>query len=145
VNAAALAARSLALLGPVGGPVAVHAPARLASALAARAVVADDGMVPAGAVIAFVGEAADADARVRALRAVHAALPVGAPLVVVDHNQPRDVARRVVATLRLALLRLPPSRARYPVAREVLAEGFAVARLELVAGERLQIVLARRR
>jgi hypothetical protein len=70
---------------------------------------------------------------------------VGGALVVVDHNQPRACWRRVVGTALLAARGIPPARARHPVAREVAAHGFAVERLRLAAGERVQLVLARRR
>jgi hypothetical protein len=39
---------------------------------------------------------------------------------------------------------LRPSRARYPAARELAALGFAVERLRLACGERVQLVVARR-
>lgn len=145
MSPARLAARSLALLGPVAGPVTVHAPARLATALAAGVAPARNGVAPAAAVVAFLGDDAGPEVRGRVLHDLQAVLPCGAPLVVIDHNQPRTLGRRVLGALRLALGGLRPSRARYPVAREVLAAGFAVTRLDLAAGERVQLVLARRR
>ena len=147
MTAARLAARCLALLGPPAGPVAIHAPAhpRLAGALAARVPAARDGTPPAAAVVVFYGEPAAADARQLLLSTIHATLPCGAPVVVVDHNQPRTLARRALAALTLALTGTPPSRARYPAARELLAAGFPVARLHLAAGERLQLILTHRR
>ena len=141
---ARLAARCLELLGPLAGPVAVHAPARprVAAALAAGATVARDGVRPAAAVVVFLGAPVDVEARLTTLRRVHAALASGAPLVVVDHNQPRTWGRRMVAAVALALRGHPPRRARHPSARELQAAGFTVARLRLADGERVQLILA---
>ena len=61
-----------------------------------------------------------------------------------DHNQPRVLWRRGLGIVVLAAARFPPSRARYPAARELAALGFAVERLRLACGERVQLVLARR-
>jgi hypothetical protein len=47
--------------------------------------------------------------------------------------------------LALAARGLGPERARHPVAREVHGAKFAVERLRLEDGERVQLVLARRR
>jgi hypothetical protein len=79
------------------------------------------------------------------LDALAARLPGGAPLVVVDHNQPRTWWRRTLGVAGLAVRGLGASRARHPVAREVHERGFAVERLRLACGERVQLVLARRR
>jgi len=68
-----------------------------------------------------------------------------APVVLLDHGQPRALWRRVVGAAVLALRGLGPARARYPAARELAALGFAVERMCLACGERVQIVLARRR
>jgi len=64
--------------------------------------------------------------------------------VLVDHNQPRVLWRRGLGILALAAARCAPSRARYPAARELAALGFAVERLRLACGERVQLVLFRR-
>ena len=77
--------------------------------------------------------------------ALAARLASGAPVVVVDHNQPRSLALRALGVLALAARGLPPERARHPVAREVNGHGFTIERLRLEDGERVQILLARRR
>jgi hypothetical protein len=79
------------------------------------------------------------------LETVARRLPAGAPLVLVDHNQPRAVWRRLVALPWLLAAGLGPARARYPAARELRDAGFGVERLRLEDGERMQIVVARRR
>jgi hypothetical protein len=146
VSPAGLAARATALLGPPAGPVAVVAPgaARLAAALAARLRPAAGTDVPAAAVVAFLGQVARPAERQALLSALRRRLPPGAPLVLIDHNQPRARWRRAVGWLRLGAARLPAARARYPAARELAALGFAVDRLRLTCGERVQLVLARR-
>ena len=143
---ARLAAHVLALLGPVAGPVAVVAPraGRLAAALAAATALESDGARPAAAIVSFLGAPAHPADRQAALRALARRLPAGAPLVLVDHNQPRVLWRRGLGILALAAARCAPSRARYPAARELAALGFAVERLRLACGERVQLVLARR-
>jgi hypothetical protein len=147
VSAARLAAQCLALLGPVNGPVAVLGPraTRLRAALARELPAARDGDVPRGAVMVFLGAAVDPASRQSELRGLEHRLPVGAPLLLVDHNQPRALWRRVPAWVRLALGGIGPARARYPAARELATLGFAVERLRLARGERVQLVLARRR
>jgi len=147
VSPAGLAAHALALLGAGAGPVLVVCPwaPRLAAALAARVPRARDGEVPMGAVVVSLGAAPGPAKRQAALRAVERRLPPGAPLVLVDHNQPRALWRRALAVLQLAVRGLPAARARYPAARELGALGFAVERLWLGGGERVQLVRARRR
>jgi len=147
VRPARLAARAVALLGPLAGPVLVTCPwaPRLAAALALRLPPARDGGAPMGAVVAFLGGAPGPAERQAALRAVEERLPPGAPLVLLDHNQPRALWRRALAVLHLAARGLGPARARYPAARELGALGFAVERLWLDGGERVQLVRARRR
>jgi hypothetical protein len=146
VTAAALAARCLELLGPVPGPLVVLGPPGnpLAVALAARVPLARDREPGAAGVCSFLGEPAVPGARTARLGELAARLPSGAPLVVVDHNQPRAWWRRLVATAALAADGLPPSRARHPTAVEARDTGLAIARLRLVAGERIQLVVARR-
>lgn len=143
---ARLAARARALLGPVAGPVAVVTPraGRLAAALAARHAVASDGTPPAAGIVSFLGAPARPAERQTALSALAQRLPAGAPLVLVDHNQPRALWRRGLGILALAAARLTPSRARYPAARELAALGFTVERLRLACGERVQLVRATR-
>jgi len=145
VSRARLAAHALRLLGPVAGPVAVTAPRRLRAHLASRLVAARDGDVPVAALVAFLGSRARPAARQALLAAVRDRLPASAPVVLLDHGQPRALWRRVVGAAVLALRGLGPARARYPAARELAALGFAVERMCLACGERVQIVLARRR
>jgi len=146
VSPARLAARVRELLGAIPGPVVIACPkaARLGSALAARVRRAGDGEVAAGAVVVFLGAAARPDERQAALRELGRRLAPGAPLVLVDHNQPRARWRRALGVLDLAAHGLGPARARYPAARELAALGFAVERLRLASGERVQLVVARR-
>jgi len=145
VSAARLAARALDLLGPVEGPVVVACPARLAAAIAPHRAVAADGAVGSGAVVAFLGAAVAPAERHAVLTAVARRLAPGAPLVVLDHNQPRTWWRRLAGAAVLAARALPPARARYPAARELAALGFVVERLRLACGERVQLVRALRR
>jgi hypothetical protein len=139
--------RCVALLGQTPGPVVILAPAapRLAAALAARVPVANDGSRAGAAVVCFAGARADIAARQTALRAIDQRLVPGARLVLVDHNQPRQPWRRLLANLHLATAGLRPARARYPAARELAALGFQIERLELTSGERIQLVVARKR
>ncbi len=147
MNAARLAARCLTLLGSTVGPVAVVGPPvpRLAAALASRVPLAAEGESAAAAVVTFLGTAASPAERQGLLRALQRRLPAGAPLVLLDHSQPRAWWRRALAVLLLAASGVGPARARYPAARELAALGFAVERLELMCGERVQLVVGRRR
>ncbi len=144
MNAARLAARCAALLGPVAGPVAIvapHAP-RLAAALAAR-LGAGAAEGPAAAVVVFLRSPARPHERQVLLAELRRRLVPGAPVVLVDHSQPRARWRRLGARVALALAGLPAARGRYPAARELVALGFAVERLRLACGERIQLVAAR--
>jgi energy-converting hydrogenase Eha subunit E len=146
VSRARLAARARTLLGPVHGPVAIvmpHAP-RLADALATTLSPAEGATAAAAAVVAFLGDGAGPAERQTLLRSLATRLPVGAPLVLLDHNQPRAWWRRAVGTVRLAAGGFRPARARYPAARELAVLGFGVEQLRLECGERVQLVLARR-
>jgi hypothetical protein len=145
VSAAGLAARAVELLGRVDGPVAIACPVRpgLAAALATRLEPAHDGAAPQGAVIVFLGLPARPAERQAMLQTLLRRLVPHAPLVLVDHNQPRAWWRRLVGWLALAADRASASRARYPAARELAALGFTVERLELACGERVQLVRAR--
>ena len=145
MTAARLAARCVELLDGVGGPIAVSAPPDVAAELSARVAVAPDDAQIAGAVYVLLGTRIDEPARVAAWDTLGARLASGAPVVVVDHNQPRTLARRALGVLALAARGLPPKRARHPVAREVNGHGFTIERLRLEDGERVQILLARRR
>jgi hypothetical protein len=142
----ALAARCLALLGPPDGPIAVVGPraARVTAVLPRQTPVAANGEGAGAAIATFLGAGDGPAARQAVLADLRARLSPGAPLVLVDHNQPRAWWRRAVGVLALALRGLPPARARYPAARELAALGLAVERLRLAHGERVQLVLARR-
>jgi hypothetical protein len=145
VSPARLAARCLALLGPVGGAVAVVGPgsARLAAAFAERGWVQDAGEPPALVVVVFLGSAAPPAERQRLLRDLQRRLPPAARVLLVDHSQPRTWWRRALALPGLVARGLRPARARYPTAREAAALGFTVERLALASGERVQLVVAR--
>lgn len=143
MSAARLAARVAELLGPASGAVVVVAAPPLAAALASRVALAGDGRPAWGAVVSFLGEPVRPADRQRALHALRARVGEGGPVVVVDHNQPRAVWRRALAFGPLLVAGLRPARARYPAARELAALGFAVERLRLAAGERVQLVRAR--
>jgi hypothetical protein len=131
------------LLGPADGSLLLVAP-RTAAAL--NALFADRGAtpadVPSGAVVVWLGDAAVPERRTAVLASLAARLPLGAPLIVVDHNQPRSAIARLANTVRLAFRGLPPARARYRVAREVTQVGFTVERLRLTDAERIQVVRA---
>jgi len=145
VSAARLAAHAVALLGTGAEPIAVVGPRapRVVRALGERARLAADDEAAGAAVVVFLGTVAAPAERQQALRATQRRLPPGAPLLLVDHNQPRVAWRRALALVTLAAAGLAPARARYPAARELAALGFAVERLRLACGERVQLVLAR--
>jgi hypothetical protein len=93
--------------------------------------------------VSFVGVDADPAARRALLDGVRRSLSPGAPLVLVDHNQPRRLVGRIIGVAMLLARGLSPSRARYPAARELAALGFTVERLRFEQGERVQLVAAR--
>ncbi len=103
----------------------------------------------AAVAVSLVGRATDVEERHGVFTGIAAALAPGAALVVVDHNRPRTVpaaAWAVVASPRVPGW-TPARRWRrlaQPTAREVQAAGFRVERLRLVAGERVQVIVARR-
>jgi len=140
-----LAARCLAMLGPFDGPLAVVGPGagRLVSALPAGVARADPSDRAGAALVTFLGSPAAPAGRQALLAELRGRLPAGAPVVVVDHNQPRRWWRRGLGVAALAARGLPASRARYPAARELAALGFVVERLGLARGERVQLVAAR--
>ena len=147
MNAAKLAARALDLLGPHEGPIVIEAPRakRLLAALAAAGRIASSKDAPIAAVIVFLGMRASPTERQAALGVLRDRLPEGAPIVLVDHNQPRNPWRRVLAFAPLAIAGLPPTRARYPAARELATQGFTIRNLRLANGERIQLVSAIRK
>jgi hypothetical protein len=140
-----LAARALELLGPFEGRVAVLGPrpGRVAAALGARVALAGADEPAAAAVVTFLGAGAVPAERQALVASLERRLPSGAPVVLVDHNQPRTWARRLLGIAALVLHGLGPARARYPAARELAALGLEVERLRLVCGERIQLVAAR--
>jgi hypothetical protein len=100
--------------------------------------------------VSFVGVCPSPAERQRILAEARTHLVSGGTLVVVDHNRPRCFLPAVAAAAGM-----PPSppgrsprgrwrRLAYPTAREVQATGFVVEALRLAAGERVQIVFARR-
>jgi hypothetical protein len=105
---------------------------------------------PRAVTVSFVGRTPSADARRATIADAARGLAADATLIVVDHNRPR---RRIAALAALVRMpRLPggaPSarwrRQAHPTARELQAAGFRVERLRLVAGERVQVVFARKR
>lgn len=145
MSADRLARRCLDILGPIDGPIAVEGDAALRAALATAVALATDDRGPvAAAVVSFWSTPARPSARQTLLASLARRLPHGAPIVLVDHNQPRALWRRAVALPRLLAAGLAPARARYPAARELRALGFEVERLRLESGERMQVVGARR-
>jgi hypothetical protein len=141
VTRARVVAQALHLLGAVDGPIALAG----RTGTIPNVHVARDDEPAAAALCVFLGEPADPTSRQARLAALSKRLGPGAPLVVVDHNQPRTRWRRAIGTAALALHGFTPSRARYPVALEVHDEGYAIACLRLTANERIQLILARRR
>ena len=141
MTAARLAARCVDLLGTVEGSLAVTAPPAVRTVIGAHRPLAEDGAAAGLCVLT----SAPAAQRGRELDAMAARLPEGAPLVVVDYNQPRAWWRRIIGVAALAARGYPPARAREPVARDVQGHGFTVERLHLANGERLQLIIARRR
>lgn len=147
MTSAAVRARAVSLLGRAAGTALVLGPRPDAWEAALRSAgwaVAADGEGAAAALVSFVGERENETLRLGRLAAARARLGVDAPLVLVDHNQPRPRWRRVVGWLALALHGLSPGRGRTAAARQLDAAGFRVECLRLAAGERVQLVLARR-
>jgi hypothetical protein len=144
VSPAGLAARAIELLGCPDGPVAICCPnaPSLAAALGARVRQVGDDEPAAGGVVVFLGLDGGPMRRQPLLHALARRLAPGAPVVLVDHNEPRTWWRRVLARLALAGRGRRPRRGRYPAARELAALGFTVRALRLAAGERVQLVVA---
>lgn len=100
-------------------------------------------------VVSAVGHAAPAADRTRVLAALAARLPPDGFVIVVDHNRPRrrSEALRALVGAPWAPGWSPVARWRrlaHPTARAVQAAGLRVECLRLVAGERVQVVVARR-
>jgi hypothetical protein len=135
-----------ALLRFGDGPVLVEGPNAAAwrEALAAGGTAVVTTGPARAAVIVLLAERGEPAARAQWLASVAHRLSPGAPVVLVDHNQPRAPWRRVPAGLALVARGLPPRRARYPAARELAAAGFTIDCLRLAAGERIQLVRAHR-
>ena len=99
--------------------------------------------------VSFVGQPASADARRSALADAVRALAADETLVVVDHNRPRSHLAALAALVRAPWIPgiAPAARWRrqgHWTARELQDAGFRVERLRLAAGERVQVVFARR-
>jgi SAM-dependent methyltransferase len=97
--------------------------------------------------LSFVGHASAPVERRSLLAEIHRALIAGGVLVLLDHNRPRHRVAALAALVRRPLVAGPTPGARwrrlaYPAAREAQAVGFTVQRLRLVAGERVQLVVA---
>ena len=100
-------------------------------------------------VLSAVGHAIDADERRQVLETLAATFSEGHTLVVVDHNRPRRFGAALAAAIGAPAVPGGSPAARWrrladPVARAVQSAGFRVDRLRLVAGERVQVVIATR-
>ena len=103
----------------------------------------------AALVVAMVGRAPASEERAAALAALAPRFAPAGRLIVVDHNRPRHWAAALAALARTPWVPGWSPAARWgrlahPTAREVQTAGFRVDRLRLVAGERVQIVIATR-
>ena len=99
--------------------------------------------------VVLIGSDPSPTDRQRTFARLAAALVPDGYLVVVDHNRPRRLGAALTALVRTPWLPgwVPSRRWRRlacPTAREVQAAGLRVERLRLVAGERAQVVVARR-
>jgi len=97
--------------------------------------------------LSFVGYACGPVERRSLLTEIHRALVAGGVLVLLDHSRPRHRAAALAALARWPLVpgATPGTRWRrlaYPAAREAQAVGFTVQCLRLVAGERVQLIVA---
>jgi hypothetical protein len=100
-------------------------------------------------ILSAVGHPAADEERRRVLREVAEGLAGEGGVVVVDHNRPRRLVDALAAVAGAPSVPgwSPAARWRrlaYPTARAVQGAGFRVERLRLVAGERVQIVVATR-
>lgn len=96
-------------------------------------------------VVSFLQERGVPARRADVLMAVADRLVPTGHVLVIDHNRPRRRFARLGATLALWSRGMPLRRAAYPTAREIAARGYDILRLVLGRGERVQVVLARRR
>lgn len=114
----------------------------------------DWGSVPRGGVVgatavSLVGFDPTPEERGGVFAALAAALPPASVLIVIDHNRPRRMSAALAALVsEPALPGASPvrrwQRLARPTAREVQVAGFRVEKLRLVAGERVQVVVATR-
>jgi hypothetical protein len=100
--------------------------------------------------VSFLGVAAEPARRRALLDGVARHLAPEGRVVVIDHNRRRHRTAALLALVAAPRVpaRTPAGRWRrlaYPTAREAQGAGLVVERLRLVAGERVQLVLARRR
>jgi hypothetical protein len=100
-------------------------------------------------VVSMVGRPAPSAERRPVLAELASRFAANGRLIVVDHNRPRRVAAALAAAARPPWVPgwSPAARWRrlaHPTAREVQGAGFCVDRLRLVAGERVQVVIATR-
>jgi hypothetical protein len=107
----------------------------------------DDGL--RWVIVSAVGHPAPAEERHAVLRDVVLGLAGNGGVVVVDHNRPRRLFAALAAVVGTP--RVPGwspgrrwRRLAHPTARAVQGAGLRVDRLRLVAGERVQIVVATR-
>ena len=99
--------------------------------------------------VSLVGRDPDAEERRRRFTALAAALAPGGVLVALDHNRPRRLPAALWAVIAAPFVPgwSPVRRWRRLArltAREVQGAGLRVERLRLVAGERVQVIVARR-
>ena len=100
--------------------------------------------------VSFVGRTTSVEARRRTIADAAGGLDTDGTLVVVDHNRPRRRLAALAALVRAPWIPGVTPGARWrrqarPTARELQDAGFRVERLRLAAGERVQVVFARKR
>lgn len=123
------------------------APSRERSVRAAAAALPFGNASIAALTVSFLG--AEGHAHAVLLGELARVCAPGGVLIAVDHNRPR---RRMAALVAVAARPCPigpnPAarwrRLAHPTARQVWAAGFTIERLRLAAGERVQVVFARR-
>ncbi len=100
-------------------------------------------------VVSMIGHQAPPSRRSAVMRDLARGIDPGGVAVVVDHNRPRRLAAALGALVAPPWVPGVTPDARWrrlaqPTARDLQAAGFRVDRLRLVAGERVQIVIATR-